>query len=115
MAAEAAHEAGMARRDLLEHVADVDAVDRARRAAQRIALIAGEGDHRAVHPLLHPPSDQANDALVPGLVEQTKPQEIAALRLEAHPREQLECLALHLELDLASCLVELGELAGELP
>ena len=70
VAAEAADELGMARGDGVEHVADVDAGDRARRAAQLPSPAQREGDHRPAQPVLDAARDQADDALVPARIEQ---------------------------------------------
>ena len=87
---------------------------RARRAAQRQLVRAGEGDHRAAHALLHAARDQAHHALVPAGVEQAHPgvphlpgREV---RQAAHRAERL---VLHLRLDRAALLVELVEAHGE--
>ena len=65
MTAEAADELGMSRGDAVEHVADVDAGHRARRASQTTVGIAREGDDGPPHAILDAARDQSDDALVP--------------------------------------------------
>src|SRR5262249_57280055 len=71
VAAEPIDETGMTRGDRIEHVADVDAGRRARRATQHRRIGARKGDHRPPHALLHAARDEPHDTLVPALVEQT--------------------------------------------
>ena len=104
----------MAGGDGVEHVADVDARHRARRAAQRSVLRARKGDHRPVQAVLDPAGHQADDALVPALVEQTHAR--APRRPHSAKRTrggELDRLRLHALLDLAPLLVEPRELRGE--
>ena len=113
MAAELLDETRVARRDRVEHVANIDAGDRARRAAQRSALGARESDHRPMQPILDAPGDEPDDALMPARIEQAQPERLAAGLIEAHRRGELDGLELHALLDLAPLLVEPGELRRE--
>src|SRR5213595_1831967 len=114
MTAEALDEIGVARRDRVEHVADVDARDRARRASQARPICEREGDHRAAQAILHPARDQPDHALVPALIEQAYAAALqrpgAGIRQAAH---RPECHLLHARFDRAALPVELIEARRE--
>src|SRR5262249_59187537 len=100
-------ETGMERRDRVEYVADVNAGDRARRAAQARRICSCKGDDRAAHALLHPARDEAHHALVPALIEQAH---TAALHCAGDRVLELpygaESLLLHARLDGTALLIQ---------
>ena len=114
MSAEAADELGVTRRDAIEHVADVNARHRARRAAQRAIAVARERDDRTAHAILDATRDQSHDALVP-VRHRTGTRRDASghrsgSRRTAHGRQRR---ALHARFDLAALDIERIETRGE--
>ena len=104
----------MPRRNGVEHVADMHAVHRARRTLQRGRVRARERDHRPMHAILDARRDEADHALVPGLVEQAQTERQRRI-LGAHVRDREHRLLLHLQLELAAILVQLREARREQP
>jgi hypothetical protein len=71
VAAEFVEQAGMVCGHGIEGVADVQARYRARRAFNLIVTRQCERNHRAVHAVFDARGENADDALVPGFIEQT--------------------------------------------
>jgi hypothetical protein len=86
MSAELLDQFRMAGRDAVERVANVHAGDAARRAAQGPVLGERERDHGPMQTVLDAPGDQADDALVPGLVEQAQAEGLRLRRPASRPR-----------------------------
>ena len=98
----------MTRRDRVEHVADVHAGDRARRALQRRCVRARQRDHRTMHAILDARSHQTDHTLMPGLVEQAQTERQRRI-FGAHVRDREHRFLLHLQLELATVVIELRE------
>lgn len=74
--AEFGEQAGVMRRHAVEHVADVDAGNGARRAFDFLLVGGGEGDHRTVIAILDARGEDADHTLMPGFVEQAEAERI---------------------------------------
>ena len=107
----------MARRDGIEHVADVHARHRARGAAQLAGTGVGEGDHRPTHTILQAAGHQSDHALVPARIVETEPMAAAAPAAVAVRIAQVthggDRLLLHPALDRTALLVQLVEARRE--
>ena len=91
--AEFFHQSRLARRDRFQQVADVQPVDRARRAAQFSVFARRERHRRPLKPLAHARRDQPDHALVPAALKQA--ETVAAFAAALQFRDGFHRLALH--------------------
>src|ERR1051325_983554 len=98
MTAEAAEQTGMTSCNGIEHVANMQPRHRARRAFQLCLGSERKGDHRTMDLILDARSDEPDDALVPGLIEQTQPAR-QSRAVEVKRLHECHRLLLHVRFD----------------
>ena len=96
--------------DEVERIAQVQAGNGAAGTLDDAAFAGREGEHRAVQPVLDARGEDADDALVPALVEQ---RDAGGAVVDGHRFEQMQGLLLHVGLDFTAFAVEIVELLGD--